>query len=68
MQLTTEGGKRELIFPRKLTYGNHDVGSFISEGIVHVFGCELHNDDVLTEFKKPLPKKKIRNEQQLIEA
>jgi hypothetical protein len=23
-----------------------------------VFCCELHNDDVLTEFKKPLPKKK----------
>jgi hypothetical protein len=54
-----EGGKRELIFPRKLTYGDHDVGSFISEGIVHVFGCELHNYDVLMEFKKPLPKKKI---------
>jgi hypothetical protein len=54
-----EGGKREPILPRKLGYGNHDAGSFIPEGIVHVFGCELHNDDVLTEFKKPLPPKKI---------
>jgi hypothetical protein len=68
MQLTTEGGKLELFLPRNLGYGDHDAGSFIPEGIVCVFCCELHNDDVLTEFKKPLPKKKNWNVQQLIEA
>jgi hypothetical protein len=53
-----EDGKRELIFPRKLIYCDHDVGGFIPEGIVCVFECQMHNNDVLTDFKKPLFQKK----------
>jgi hypothetical protein len=54
-----EGGRRELILSRKLGYGDpHDAGSSIPEGIVCMYDCQLHNNDVLTEFKKPLPQKK----------
>lgn len=49
MQLMSEGGRRELILPKKLGYDDPDAGSSIFEGV-----CELHNNDVLTEFKKPL--------------
>ena len=58
MQLAMEGGKRELILPRKLIYGDCNVGSSIPEGIVHVLDCQMHNNDMLTEFKKPLPQKR----------
>jgi hypothetical protein len=53
-----EGGKWELFIPSELSYGNCNDGSSISGGMHLVFHCEQHNNDVQTQFKKPLFKKK----------